>query len=94
MKKIQCYEGAMISIDGGYATIHIAEASENTDIPDKAFQIDLSETVENMLYLGIPFTYGKRYFSWKAIVQTIQRSAQEGKIDEDEEGGEGNNGQT
>lgn len=68
MSKICQYDEATISIDKGYASLHIAETSNNT------FQIDIHETIEKKLYLGIPSSYGKKYLSWEDIVNMVQQS--------------------
>ncbi len=68
MSKICQYDEATISIDKGYASLHIAETSQQT------FQIDVHETIEDKLYFGIPFLYGKKYFSWDEIVKMAQQS--------------------
>jgi len=68
MSTICQYDEATISIDKGYASLHIAETSNNT------FQIDIHEAIENKLYFGIPYSYGKKYFSWDDIVRMAQQA--------------------
>ena len=68
-KKIRVLEQAEIIIDGGYGVIHIAEGWDGT------FNIDISETTDHKLRVGIPFKSGdkggKTYMYWDDIKKKL-----------------------